>query len=51
MAYLIAAYLIALGLILGLVISIGYRRRKALQELAALDAADDADAVPVAAGQ
>lgn len=51
MAYLIAAYLVALGLILGLVISIAYRRRKAVQELAALEAADDADTGPVAAGQ
>ncbi len=51
MAYLIAAYLVALGLILGFVISMVYRRRKALQELAALDAADDGDTVPIAAGQ
>ncbi|QLQ07105.1 MAG: heme exporter protein CcmD [Anaerolineae bacterium] len=46
MTYLIAAYLIAIGLVVGLAVSLVYRYRKATQELAALEAADDHDAGP-----
>ena len=41
MSYLIAAYLIAMGLVLGLAISLVYRYRQATHELAVLEAPEE----------
>ncbi len=49
MTYLIAAYLIALGLVLGLAVSLVYRFRKARQELAVLESAEEPETDPAAA--
>lgn len=43
MTYLIAGYLVAMGLILGMAISLVYRFRKANQELAVLESAEEQD--------
>ena len=48
MPYLIAAYLSAMGLVLGLAISLVVRYRKAAQELAMLETDEDSDAAAVA---
>ena len=49
MAYLIAAYLIALGLVVGLAISLVVRYRKAAQELAMLESGEDGDGMAAVA--